>query len=113
MTAPPRGEVWLIDLGMVAKVRPAVVVSVPAGDADRALVTFVPHTTTVRSTAYEVPIRVSFLKPGAFDVQGLVSVPFAKLERRLGRLSPDQLRQVEAALRTWLGLTTSISEGDA
>ena len=56
MNPPPRGEVWLVDLGMVAKVRPAVVVSIPAGSADRALVTFVPHTTSVRSTAYEVSI---------------------------------------------------------
>ena len=30
MTVARRGEVWLVDLGMAAKVRPAVVVSVPA-----------------------------------------------------------------------------------
>jgi mRNA interferase MazF len=35
MTAQ-RGEIWLVDLGMVAKVRPAVVVNVPAADVDRA-----------------------------------------------------------------------------
>jgi mRNA interferase MazF len=29
MTSPRRGEVWLVDLGMAAKVRPAVVISVP------------------------------------------------------------------------------------
>ena len=40
-----RGEVWLFDLGMAEKVRPALVVSVAFGDADRALVTIVPHTT--------------------------------------------------------------------
>jgi hypothetical protein len=28
--APQRGEVWLVDLGMAAKVRPAVVISVPS-----------------------------------------------------------------------------------
>jgi mRNA interferase MazF len=41
---PKRGEVWLVDLGMVAKVRPALVLSVAAADTDRALVTLVPHT---------------------------------------------------------------------
>jgi mRNA interferase MazF len=46
MTVARRGEVWLVDLGMAAKVRPAVVVSVPAGDTDRALVTIVPHATS-------------------------------------------------------------------
>src|SRR5262245_11579475 len=37
MTAPRRGEVWLVDLGMAAKVRPALAISVPAEDTDRAL----------------------------------------------------------------------------
>jgi hypothetical protein len=40
MASPRRGEVWLVDLGMAAKVRPAVVISVPAEDVDRALVTW-------------------------------------------------------------------------
>ena len=106
MNAPLRGDVWLIDLGMAAKVRPAVVVSVPAGDIDRALATFVPHTTTLRGTDYEVVSAVSFLKPGAFDVQGIVSVPFAKLQRRLGRLTSEQIAGVDAALRRWLALGT-------
>ena len=50
MKSPQRGEVWLVDLGMAAKVRPAVVISVPADDSDRALVTLVPHTTSPRSS---------------------------------------------------------------
>jgi mRNA-degrading endonuclease toxin of MazEF toxin-antitoxin module len=33
-----RGEVWLVDLGYAAKTRPALVISVPALDTDRALV---------------------------------------------------------------------------
>jgi hypothetical protein len=41
MPAPRRGEVWIVDLGMAAKVRPAVVISVPADDQDRALATLV------------------------------------------------------------------------
>src|SRR5262249_25091620 len=40
---PLRGEVWFVDLGIAAKVRPALVLSVPAGEADRAVVTLVPH----------------------------------------------------------------------
>jgi mRNA interferase MazF len=30
MQSPQRGEVWFVDLGMAAKVRPALVLSVPA-----------------------------------------------------------------------------------
>jgi hypothetical protein len=55
-----RGEVWQVDLGMVAKVRPALIMSVPAGDDDRALVTVVPHTTSLRHSAFEIVVPVSF-----------------------------------------------------
>ncbi|HSF15788.1 MAG TPA: hypothetical protein VLK65_09560 [Vicinamibacteria bacterium] len=39
---------------MAAKVRPALVVNLPPADEDRALVTVVPHTTSVRGTRFEV-----------------------------------------------------------
>jgi mRNA interferase MazF len=58
--APQRGEVWLVDLGLAAKVRPALVISVPAEDADRALVSIVPHTTSSRGTRFEASVAVSF-----------------------------------------------------
>jgi mRNA interferase MazF len=47
---PSRGEVRLFDLGMAEKVRPALVVSVGYGDADRALITILPHTTSLRGS---------------------------------------------------------------
>ena len=104
MKNPRRGEVWLVDLGLAAKIRPALVISVPPGDEDRALVAIVPHTTSLRGTRFEAPSSVPFLKPGAFDAQGIVTVPLAKLMRSLGNLSPDQLSAVESRLREWLGL---------
>jgi hypothetical protein len=58
-----RGEVWLVDLGHAAKTRPAVVISVPALDTERALVTLVPHTTSPRGTRYEVASHEPYLKP--------------------------------------------------
>jgi mRNA interferase MazF len=102
--SPRRGEVWLVDLGLAAKVRPCLVLSVPAGDAERALVTLVPHTTSLRGSRYEVQIPASFLRAGGFDAQGLVSIPWARLIRRLGELQPRQLAAVEAVVRSWLGL---------
>ena len=54
MKSPQRGEVWLVDLGMAAKVRPALAVSVPVEDIDCALVTLVPHTTSPRQSRFEV-----------------------------------------------------------
>ena len=110
MKSPQRGEVWLVDLGMAAKVRPAVVISVPADDSDRALVTLVPHTTSPRSSRFEVAVGVSFLRAGVFDAQNLVTIPHAKLIRVLGRLSGVHLGSVERAVCTWLGIPTTKSE---
>lgn len=104
MKAAQRGEVWLVDLGMAAKVRPALVISVPASDVDRALATLVPHTTSPRSSRFEVAVSVSFLRAGVFDAQNLVTIPHAKLVRQLGRLSDSHLASVERAVRLWLGL---------
>lgn len=78
MRSPFRGEVWLVDLGLAAKVRPALVLSVPAGESERALVTLVPHTTSLRNSCFEVLLPVQFLRSGAFDAQSLVTIPHAK-----------------------------------
>jgi mRNA interferase MazF len=107
LTQPVRGEVWLVDLGLAAKVRPCLVLSVPFNDTERALATLVPHTTAARGTRFEATPKADFLKEGAFDAQGIVSVPAAKLLRRLGRLRGDQLAQIEAVVREWLGLASS------
>jgi len=99
-----RGEVWLVDLGMAAKVRPCLVVSVPYNDVERALVTLVPHTTRPRAgSRFEVSTNAGFLKAGVFDGQGLITV----LIRRLGALRSEQLAQVEDAVSRWLGLNAS------
>lgn len=50
-----RGEIWLVDLGMIQKVRPALILSVPYKGQERAIVSFVIRTTSTRGTEYEVP----------------------------------------------------------
>jgi mRNA interferase MazF len=102
--APDRGEVWLADLGIVAKIRPCLVLSVPPDPQDRVLVTLVPHTTSLHGTRFEVAVPKPFLKPGAFDAQGLVTVSPTRLLRILGDLLPDELTLVEEAVKRWLGL---------
>ena len=100
---PRRGEVWLFDLGMVEKVRPALVVSTRFADQDRALLTVVPHTTSLRGSVYEVQIPVPFLRPGAFLAQNVGTYPVVRAIRRLGQLHPAQFDLVGAALLRWLG----------
>lgn len=101
---PLRGEIWLVDLGMVAKTRPCLVLSVPLLDEDRALVGIVPHTTQPRSNRFEVNVAKRFLKPGVFDIQGLQPVPLAKFERQLGSLTTVEMQAVEDTVRLWLNL---------
>ena len=100
---PVRGEVWLFDLGIAEKVRPALVISVAFGDADRALVTIVPHTTSLRGSQFEIPVSVSFLKAGAFVVQGVSTYPHVRAIRKLGALKPEKFRLVFAGVLRWLG----------
>jgi mRNA interferase MazF len=102
---PNRGEVWLFDLGMTEKVRPALIVSVAYGDTDRALVTIVPHTTSLRGSQYEIAINVPFLRQGAFLVQNVATYPNVRALRRLGTIKPDQFDLVFAGLLRWLGHT--------
>ena len=104
MNVPRRGEVWLADLGMVAKTRPVTVLSVPFGDQDYALFHVVPHTTAIRNSQFEVVGEVPWLKPGVFNVQGSQSVPRVNLLRLIGTLNPSQLSSVELAMRRWLGI---------
>jgi mRNA interferase MazF len=113
MKNPERGEVWLVDLGLAAKVRPAVVLGVPAEDVDRALVTVVSHTTSLRGSRFEVTMDVRFLRTGGFNAQSLVTVPTAKLLRPLGKLTATQLALVESAVVAWLGLPSSGPPGQA
>jgi mRNA interferase MazF len=104
MSAPERGEVWLVDLGMAAKVRPCLVLSIPVLDTERALATSVAHTTTQRGTRFEVAVKVSFLRAGVFDAQNVITVPHAKYIRKLGKLDTPNLQAVERAVRLWLGV---------
>ena len=100
---PRRVEVWLFDCGMVEKVRPVLILSIPFADADRALVTVVFHTTAVRNSQFEVQIEVPFLKEGAFVAQSIATYPTVRAIRKLGALNATQLAEVETAVFKWLG----------
>lgn len=104
MKSPPRGEVWLVDLGLAAKIRPCLILSVPVENDERSLVTLVPHTTAVRESRFEANLVVRALKPGAFDAQGIVTVPTVRLIRKLTYLTAEQMQIVEACVSAWLGV---------
>ena len=98
----------MVDLGLAAKVRPCVVLSVPLQESDRSLVTLIPHTTALRQSRFEIAVPVRFLRPGAFDAQGIVTVPTPRLMNRLGALTADQLGSIERGVCAWLGIKVAV-----
>jgi mRNA interferase MazF len=100
---PRRGEVWLFDCGMIEKVRPVFILSIPFTNADRALVTVVFHTTALRNSQFEVKIELPFLKEGAFVAQSIATYPTVRAIRKLGAVNATQLAEVESAVFKWLG----------
>ena len=100
-----RGSLWIVDLGMVAKTRPCLVLSIPIEDTDRALHTVVSHTTQSRGTRYELQIAHKKLgADGVFDVQQLFSVTSAKFLKHIGVLPDNELELIYERVKLLLGL---------
>lgn len=100
-----RGDVWIIDLGCVRKVRPCLVLSIPTQPHERTLLAYVPCTSSVTGTRFEVNAKAKFLGPDSvIDAQQIGTIARIKLIRRIGTLNSDQLLLVESAVKEWLGL---------
>ena len=95
----------MIDLGLVQKTRPCLILSIDFLDHERAVVTYIPRTTHLRQTRFEVPHQAAGFDPGAFDAQGIGTIPIVKLINRRGFQDAALVRQVEAALKRWLALS--------
>src|SRR5207244_9426992 len=102
--APRRGEVWLVDLGMIEKIRPALILSGPCGENDRDIITVIPHTTALRGSRFEIHVPLPFLKPGAFLAQSPTTMPAPRAGKLLGRMSEQMVREIENALLDWLAI---------
>jgi len=98
MPAASSGEIWMVDLGYTAKVRPCLLLSdYPAAD-ELALMVVVPHTTAVRGNGWEFTVALPFLRPGVFHLQQIQPVSLARLERRLGVMPSAQLTELRRAI---------------
>ncbi len=113
MPVARRGEVWMADLGMAAKVRPVLILSIPYLDHERAVFLVMPHTTALRGTRFEVGTDLPWLARGAFDAQGIRSIPGSVLTRKLGLLGADQMNVVEKAICRVMGMEPTTSSEDA
>jgi len=105
-TKPKAGEVWFVDLGMVEKGRPVLVLSYPEPDDARALVIVAHLTSQIRGMRGEVDLgHPKWLpKPSAVNIQGLASFDRHKLARKFGKLTTAQFDEVKTAIRELLDL---------
>ena len=99
-----RCEVWQVDFGIAAKVRPALLLTGEPADDQLDLFTVLLHTTALRGNRWELAIPKPFLQSGAFHLQQLQSISGAKLMRRLGALTPAEMQRVDDAPRLRLSL---------
>ena len=104
MPAVNPGEVWSVDFGLAAKVRPALLLTGNPFAEELDLVTVLLHTTSLRGNRWELPIPKPFLKLGAFHLQQIQTVSTVKLERKLGALTADEMDRVLDALAERLGI---------
>jgi mRNA interferase MazF len=79
-------------------------------DPPRALVLYVPLTTQNRQSPYEGALpSLQFLdRNSVANVQGLGSLPKARLERKLGALPDDVMGRIKRALAFALGLGAEV-----
>jgi mRNA interferase MazF len=55
---------------------------------------------------------MKFLREGAFDVQNVITIPHAKLLRKFGSLTSEQMVEIDNALLFWLGFEEIDPEED-
>lgn len=106
MTNFDRGDVVIAELGMAAKTRLCVVVSVSVPDSQRNMSVVVPLTTAARGGECEV----TFPKPAwlneesVVNVLGISGVDNAKILRRLAPFPKDKLDEIYDKISRMLGM---------
>jgi mRNA interferase MazF len=98
------GEIWRVDFGLAAKVRPALVLSDYPKDDELALLVVIPHTSAVRGNRWELAVPKPFLKEGVFHLQQIQPISLARFDVCLGALVPKELQSVRKALIGLLNL---------
>ena len=105
MPAAKPGDIWRVDLGMVAKVRPCLILTPYPKSNELDVFTIISHTTKQRGNRWKIGILKPFLEEkGVFDTQRVMTVERVKLERKLGELTEEELGRVLDRLAERLGM---------
>jgi mRNA interferase MazF len=101
-----RGEIWWAELDPPAGKRPVLLLSRDEAYDVRSLVIIAPVTTRIRNIPAEVPMGIEdgVSQSCVINLDTITTVPKDCLRSRLTTLSPEKLREVEAAIRFALGL---------
>jgi mRNA interferase MazF len=101
-----RGEVWWARLPLPSKDRPVVLLSRDEVYGMRAMATVAPVTSKFRGLRTEVRIgrRDGLRSDSVVNLDDIVTIPQAALDRRVTTLSPERLREIEQAIRFALSL---------
>ena len=98
-SSPKNGDIFLVDLGMVAKVRPCLILCA-APDTQRTVSLVAPLTSEIRGGEDEIAFRKPpwLAKPCVVNLSGLGSVERHRIQRRLGAFPRDTFQQAKQAL---------------
>ncbi len=101
-----RGEVWWAESPATGGGRPVVLLSRDEAYAIRALVTIAPVTTRIRSLPVEVTLgpQDGLDRACVANLDTITTISKGALTRRIARLSPAKVGEVEVALKFALGL---------
>ena len=101
-----RGEIWWAELEPPAGRRPVVLLSRDEAYAVRSLIIVAPITTRIRHIASEVLLGTNDGMPRdcVANLDTITTIPKDCLRDRLTSLSPQKLKEVEAAIHFALGL---------
>ena len=103
---PEAGDIVLVDLGMVAKVRPCLVLCA-SPDSERTVSIVAPLTTEIRGGESEIP----FPKPPwlatqcVVNLSGLGSVERHRIQRRLGAFPSGRFADAKKVIAKMFSLT--------
>ena len=106
-----RGEVWWVDFepavsGEIRKRRPAIIISNDAANRHLNRVQVIPLTSSIeRFFPSEIAVTLNGRTRKALADQ-IMTVSKLRIGSQLGRLSSEDIKQIEQAIKTQLGLLT-------
>lgn len=101
-----RGEVWWAELDQPAVRRPVLLISRNEAYIVRSIVIVAPVTTRIRNIPTEVPLGTAdgMSRDCVVNLDTITTIPKDCLSSRITSLSPQRIKEVEAAIHFAMGM---------